>query len=127
MMDSLITIFGDKASFDGKTMSYWPSSETIAKSAVEDLMAKAKLGYRAKNLTAIAEALDQGFPSMDDLWIMAPEDAKKKLRTLRGIGNYSAELVMPRRGFRLMFGAPKFSVSYFMARDLAIHGKPYLL
>jgi 3-methyladenine DNA glycosylase/8-oxoguanine DNA glycosylase len=114
MMDSLITIFGDKASFDGKTMSYWPSSETIAKSAVEDLMAKAKLGYRAKNLTAIAEALDQGFPSMDDLWIMAPEDAKKKLRTLRGIGDYSAELVMPRMGFPLdVWSAKIFHVLFF--------------
>jgi DNA-3-methyladenine glycosylase II len=113
MMDSLITMFGDKASFDGKTMSYWPSSETIATSSVEDLMAKAKLGYRAKNLRAIAEALNQGFPRMDDLWIMAPEEAKKKLLGLRGIGDYSAELVMPRMGFPLdVWSAKIFSVLF---------------
>ncbi len=113
MMDSLITEFGDKASFDGKTMRYWPSTQTIAHTSVEELMAKAKLGYRAKNLKAIAEALNQGFPSMDDLWAMAPEEAKQKLRTLRGIGEYSAELVMPRMGFPLdVWSAKIFGVLF---------------
>ena len=37
-------------------MRYWPSTETIAEASVEELMSKAKLGYRAKNLKAIAEA-----------------------------------------------------------------------
>ncbi len=113
MMDLLIAEFGDKASFDGKTMRYWPLTETIAKASVEKLMATAKLGYRAKNLKAIAEALNQGFPSMDDLWVMAPEEAKKKLRTLKGIGDYSAELVMPRMGFPLdVWSAKIFSVLF---------------
>ena len=114
MMQLLISNFGDQASFDGKTMHYWPSAETIAASTVENLKAKAKLGYRAANLIAIAEALQNGFPNMDELWAMEPEEAKKKLLTLRGIGDYSAELVMPRMGFPLdVWSAKIFHVLFF--------------
>ncbi len=114
MMDLLIANFGDQAHFDGKTMHYWPSAETIATSTVKELKTKAKLGYRAANLIAIAKALQNGFPTMDELWAMAPEEAKKKLLTLRGIGDYSAELVMPRMGFPLdVWSAKIFYVLFF--------------
>jgi 3-methyladenine DNA glycosylase/8-oxoguanine DNA glycosylase len=99
MMDLLMSNFGDQASFDGKTICYWPSAQTIAALPVEELKGKAKLGYRAKNLKAIATTLTQDFPSMDELYAMDPEEAKKKLLTLYGIGEYSAELVMPKMGF----------------------------
>jgi 3-methyladenine DNA glycosylase/8-oxoguanine DNA glycosylase len=114
MMDLLIANFGDHAGFDGKVMQYWPSAETIAASTVEELKTKAKLGYRAANLIAIAGALQNGFPSMDELWAMEPEEAKERLLTLRGIGDYSAELVMPRMGFPLdVWSAKIFSVLFF--------------
>jgi DNA-3-methyladenine glycosylase II len=114
MMDLLIENFGDKASFDGKTMKYWPSAETIASTPVKELQAKAKLGYRAANLVAIAKALRNSFPTMDELWAMEPEEAKKKLLTLRGIGDYSAELVMPRMGFPLdVWSAKIFHVLFY--------------
>ena len=114
MMDFLIANFGDHVRFDERAMQYWPSAETIAATSVDELKAKAKLGYRAANLIAIAEALQNGFPSMDELWAMEPEDAKEKLLTLRGIGDYSAELVMPRMGFPLdVWSAKIFSVLFF--------------
>ena len=51
---------------------------------------------------------------MDELWVMTPTDAKKRLLTLRGIGDYSAELVMPRMGFPLdVWSAKIFSVLFF--------------
>lgn len=100
-MEMLIANFGDQAGFNGKNMRYWPSAKTIAHSPAEELKTKAKLGYRAANIIAIAKALQQGFPTMDELWDMEPEEAKKKLLTLRGIGEYSAELVMPKMGFPL--------------------------
>ncbi len=44
---------------------------------------------------------------------MAPEDAKKKLLSLCGIGDYSAELVMPRMGFPLdVWSAKIFGVLF---------------
>ena len=114
MMDLLIANCGDQVCLDGRTMQYWPSAETIAASTVEELKTKAKLGYRASNLIAIAEALKQGFPTMDELWAMAPEEAKERLLALRGIGDYSAELVMPRMGFPLdVWSAKIFSVLFF--------------
>lgn len=114
MMKLLIDKFGEQASFDGKTMHYWPSAETIAASTVEELQEKAKLGYRAANLLAIAKALQEGFPTMDEIWAMEPEEAKDKLLTLRGIGDYSAELVMPRMGFPLdVWSAKIFHVLFF--------------
>ena len=113
MMDLLMTNFGEDACFDAKTIRYWSSAQTIANASVEELMVKAKLGYRAKNLIAIATTLTQGFPSMDELQAMAPEEAKKKLLTLYGIGEYSAELVMPRTGFPLdVWSAKIFSVLF---------------
>jgi DNA-3-methyladenine glycosylase II len=114
MMDLLMANFGEAASFDGKTIRYWPSAQTIANVSVEELMGKAKLGYRAKNLKAIATTLTQGFPSMDELYAMEPAEAKKKLLTLRGIGEYSAELVMPKTGFPLdVWSAKIFSVLFY--------------
>jgi 3-methyladenine DNA glycosylase/8-oxoguanine DNA glycosylase len=114
MMDLLMTNFGDDACFDGKTIRYWPSAQTIADASVEELMRKAKLGYRAKNLKAIAATLLQDFPNMDELSALNPEDAKEKLLTLQGIGEYSAELVMPKTGFPLdVWSAKIFSVLFF--------------
>ncbi|MCL5949524.1 MAG: hypothetical protein M1490_03495 [Candidatus Bathyarchaeota archaeon] len=114
MMDLLMANFGDQASFDGRTIRYWPSDQTIANASVEVLKEKAKLGYRAKNLKAIATSLTQGFPSMDELYAMEPQEAKKKLLTLQGIGEYSAELVMPRMGFPLdVWSAKIFNVLFY--------------
>jgi 3-methyladenine DNA glycosylase/8-oxoguanine DNA glycosylase len=113
MMDLLMENFGEDACFDGKTIRYWPSAEVISAASVEDLMGKAKLGYRAKNLKAIAAALIQGFPTADKLYAMESEEAKKKLLTLYGIGEYSAELVMPKTGFALdVWSAKIFSVLF---------------
>ncbi len=76
-------------------------------------MANAKLGYRAKNLIAIAKELNRGFPTLEELAAMTPEDAQKKILTLRGIGDYSAQLVMPRMGFPLdVWSAKIFGVLF---------------
>ena len=114
MMDLLVANFGDDAKFGGKTIRYWPSAQTIATVPAEELKNKAKLGYRAKNLQAIATTLTQAFPTMDELYEMQPEEAKNKLLTLQGIGDYSAELVMPRMGFPLdVWSAKIFNVIFY--------------
>jgi DNA-3-methyladenine glycosylase II len=114
MMELLINGFGDQASFDGKTIRYWPSPDKIAASTIDHLMAKAKLGYRAKSLAAIAKTLQHGFPAMDDLWTMDAAEAKKKLLTLHGIGDYSADIIVPGMGFPLdVWSAKIFHVLFF--------------
>ncbi len=101
MMASLIENFGDTIRFDGKAISYWPSAEKLASTSVEALEMKAKLGYRAANLQSIAKTLSDGFPTMLQFWEMPQDEAKKKLLTLRGIGDYSADIVVPGMGFPL--------------------------
>ena len=106
--------YGEESSFDGKTIRYWPSAQTIASKSPEELKLEAKLGYRAQNLISIAQTLTQGFPNMDELYGMAPEETRKKLLELRGIGEYSAELVMPKMGFPLdVWSAKIFQVLFF--------------
>jgi 3-methyladenine DNA glycosylase/8-oxoguanine DNA glycosylase len=114
MIDLLIAKYGDHASFDGKTIRYWPSAQTIASKSTEELKSEAKLGYRAANLISIAQSLTQGFPTMDELYAIEPQESKKKLLTLQGIGEYSAELVMPKMGFPLdVWSAKIFHVLFF--------------
>jgi len=51
---------------------------------------------------------------MDELYAIEPQEAKKKLLTLQGIGEYSAELVMPKMGFPLdVWSAKIFHVLFF--------------
>jgi 3-methyladenine DNA glycosylase/8-oxoguanine DNA glycosylase len=101
MMDLIIQNFGDTIKFDGKTIRHWPSPEKLASTSVEDLKTKAKLGYRAANLQSIANSLENGFPTMQQLWEMPHDEAKKQLMLLRGIGDYSADIVVPGMGFPL--------------------------
>jgi len=114
MMDLLITQFGEKVSFDGKTIAYWPALEKVAELEVDELKARAKLGYRAKNLIAIAKTLRDGFPTADELAEIPPDEAKKQLLTLRGIGDYSADIVTLGMGFPIdVWSAKIFSILLF--------------
>jgi 3-methyladenine DNA glycosylase/8-oxoguanine DNA glycosylase len=114
MMELLIKNFGEEICFDGKTIAHWPSPEKIAKITVEELKTKAKLGYRAQNLLSIAQRIRNGFPTVDDLANMPIDEAKKQLMTLRGIGDYSADIVVPGMGFPLdVWSAKIFSVLLF--------------
>lgn len=101
MMTLLIENYGETISFDGKQVSYWPSPERIAKATVRQLEQKCKLGYRAKALKGIAQAIVRGFPTLRELEAMSPEEAKAKLMELKGIGEYSADIVSPHPGFAL--------------------------
>jgi DNA-3-methyladenine glycosylase II len=113
MMDLIMTNFGDEVCFDGKTIMHWPSPKKIASLEIDELKKRAKLGYRAQNLIAIAKALQTGFPTADELFAMQPNEAKKQLMTLRGIGDYSSEIVMPGMGFPLdVWSAKIFSLIF---------------
>ena len=95
MMTLLIKEYGEKITFDGREVLYWPSPERIAKADVRELEQRCKLGYRAKSLKGIAEAICKGFPTIRELEKMPPEEAKAKLMELKGIGEYSADIVSP--------------------------------
>jgi 3-methyladenine DNA glycosylase/8-oxoguanine DNA glycosylase len=101
MMTLLIKEYGDRVRFDEKEILYWPSPERIANADVRELEQKCKLGYRAKPLKSIAESIRGGFPSLQELEEMSAQEAKAKLMELKGIGEYSADIVSPHPGFAL--------------------------
>lgn len=114
MMNLLIKEYGAKVQFDGKEIPYWPSPEVIAETSVAELRQKCKLGYRAKVLKGIAQALTRGFPTMRELDKMAPGEAKAKLMELKGIGDYSADIISPHPGFALdVWSAKIFNLLLF--------------
>jgi len=101
MMNLLIKEYGDLVNFEGKHILYWPSAQKIANVPVPELEKKCRLGYRAKFLKDIATTLQGGFPTMQELEEMSSKDAKAKLMQLNGIGEYSADIVLPHSGFAL--------------------------
>jgi 3-methyladenine DNA glycosylase/8-oxoguanine DNA glycosylase len=111
MMDLIREHYGEDAEFDGRRVRYWPLPKWIASTPVAELMERAKLGYRAKNLKSIAESLETGFPDMDELSRLTAEEAREKLMELRGVGSYSAAIVVSERGFSVdVWSAKIFSV-----------------
>jgi DNA-3-methyladenine glycosylase II len=114
MMNLLIGEYGERVRFDGKDISYWPSPERIANSSVKELEERCKLGYRAKSLKGIAEVISRGFPSLQELERMQAKEAKAKLMELKGIGEYSADIVSPHPGFALdVWSAKIFNMLMF--------------
>jgi DNA-3-methyladenine glycosylase II len=111
MMDLLIREYGERVKFDKKEVLYWPSPRRIANTEVGELEKKCKLGYRAKSIRSIAEAISTGFPSPQELEKMTDQEAKAKLMELKGIGEYSAEIVSSHPGFALdVWSAKIFSL-----------------
>jgi DNA-3-methyladenine glycosylase II len=114
MMDLLIREYGERVRFDGKEVLYWPSAERIARASVKELERRCKLGYRAKSLRGIAEAVSKSFPSVQELEEMSVKEAKAKLMELKGIGEYSADIMSPHPGFALdVWSAKIFNMLMF--------------
>ncbi len=114
MMNLLIKEYGEKIRFDSREILYWPSQERVAKADVKELEQKCKLGYRAKNLRDIAKSVSKGFPTIQELEKMSLEEAKARLMELKGIGEYSADIVSPHPGFALdVWSAKIFNVLLF--------------
>ncbi len=101
MMTLLIENYGETITFDNREVLYWPAPERIAKATVRELEKKCKLGYRARVLKGIAHAMLDGFPTLRELETMPSEEARAKLMELKGIGEYSADIVSPHPGFAL--------------------------
>lgn len=102
MLDCLFQNYGERIRFDGRELILWPTAERLDEVSEEELRQNCNLGYRAKNLRLLVSAAIEGrFPERDHLLNLSPEDAKQKLMELRGIGEYTAEILSPHPGFPL--------------------------
>ena len=96
MLRLIITNYGQKLFFDGKSTYTWPAPQSIIEATTEELSEKCKVGYRAEYLRSIAEAVCDGkCPTLKELAQMPFEEARAKLMKLKGIGEYSAEVILP--------------------------------
>jgi 3-methyladenine DNA glycosylase/8-oxoguanine DNA glycosylase len=99
MMECVIKNFGAVAEFNNKSIHVWPTAADIAGLAAKEL-GKCKLGYRAKYIQQLAKVLKQeGSPTIEELRQLVPDEAKRKLLKLPGIGDYSADIINPHGGF----------------------------
>ena len=99
MMASINRLYGTRVSFDQKEILVEPSAERIARLKPEEFAKKCNLGYRAKYLVGAARMVAGGFPETQQIMIMPPEEAKKKLMELPGVGDYAADIINPHGGF----------------------------
>ncbi|MFQ6085226.1 MAG: DNA-3-methyladenine glycosylase family protein [Candidatus Bathyarchaeia archaeon] len=100
MREAVYREYGDALNFEGKRIILSPSPHRIALEDARDLKDRCHLGYRATHIKSVAEAIVSGdVPTMEELAKMPPGEAKKELLKLKGIGDYSADIISPHRGF----------------------------
>ncbi len=115
MMDCMIRKYGDAAEFDRKTVYVWPLPQKLASLDPIVPAGECKVGYRAKRIAKLAaKFLEESFPTLQELEKLSPEDAKKKLLELPGIGDYSADIINPHGGFPIdVWSAEVFGKLFF--------------
>jgi 3-methyladenine DNA glycosylase/8-oxoguanine DNA glycosylase len=99
MMDAIDEKYGETIEFDGRHVTLQPTAQRIAKLDPVVFAKECKLGYRAKYIVASAKMIAAGFPDMQEVMRMPPENAKEKLLELPGIGDYAADIINPHAGF----------------------------
>jgi N-glycosylase/DNA lyase len=99
MMEAIDREYGERIQFDGKRVMLQPTAGRISKLDPEAFAKQCKLGYRAKYIVASAKMIEAGFPDLQEIMKMSPEEAKEKLTELPGIGDYAADIINPHAGF----------------------------
>jgi DNA-3-methyladenine glycosylase II len=99
MMEAIDRRYGETIEFDGKRVVLQPTAKRIAKLDPAAFAKECKLGYRAKYIVASAKMIGAGFPDMQEIMKMPPDEAKEKLTELPGIGDYAADIINPHAGF----------------------------
>jgi 3-methyladenine DNA glycosylase/8-oxoguanine DNA glycosylase len=99
MMASINRSYGTRVSFDRKEILVEPSGERIARLEPGEFARRCNLGYRAKYLVSAAKMVAKGFPETQQIMSMPPDQAKKKLMELPGVGDYAADIINPHGGF----------------------------
>lgn len=94
MIKLLYKNYGEKIVFNNSEVIVCPSLTKIIYVKEKELKDKCNLGYRATFIKACAEAIvSRKAPTFKELANMEPEKAKHVLMGLRGIGEYSADVI----------------------------------
>jgi 3-methyladenine DNA glycosylase/8-oxoguanine DNA glycosylase len=93
MIANLLHKFGRHISFDNKSLYLWFTPGALDSASTESLTNECRLGYRAPYLKSIASALAHGY-DLESVRLLPTREAKEKLMELKGIGPYSAEMIL---------------------------------
>jgi len=99
MMEAIESKYGETIQFDGRNVRLQPTAGRVAKLDPASFAKECKLGYRAKYIVGSAKIIEAGFPDMEEIMGMPPDEAKGKLVELPGIGDYAADIINPHGGF----------------------------
>jgi 3-methyladenine DNA glycosylase/8-oxoguanine DNA glycosylase len=99
MMEAIDRKYGEVIEFDQKRVTLQPTAERIARLDPKAFARECKLGYRAKYIVASAKMIAEGFPDVQRIMAMPPDEAKEKLMELPGVGDYAADIINPHAGF----------------------------
>ena len=93
MLRNLLEKYGTRVKFDNKELFVFFRPETIAKVKEKELW-DCKLGYRAPYIKSISQSFANKKINEYELRKMDKENAKEKLMELKGIGPYSADIIL---------------------------------
>ena len=93
MLKNLLERYGTRVSFDNRELFVFFNPERIARVKEKELW-DCKLGYRAPYVKSISQSFAKKEIDEYELRKMNKEDAKKKLMELKGIGPYSADIIL---------------------------------
>lgn len=86
--------FGEAVCWNGNTYHLFPSPEKVATLTDEDLLPLQFSRQKSKYTTGIAQAFAEGSISKHQLKDLALAEAKEKLMTIKGIGNWTANYAL---------------------------------
>jgi len=93
MMNNLFNAYGSKLRFDGRELfAYWNPSDLNEVS--EEELRSLKVGYRAKMIKLVSVAFASGKIDEQKLREADPEEVKKELMKIYGVGPATAQIVM---------------------------------
>ena len=119
IVERLCELFGEPLEFDGRRFYSFPSAERLSSLTVTDL-APLRCGYRAEYIINAAAAVTAGTLELEALIAADWVTAKKKLMSLKGIGEKVANCVV-------LFGLyhmEAFPVDVWIKRALKEHFPP---
>lgn len=86
--------FGDAIHWNGNTYHLFPSAESVARLTDDDLLPLQFSRQKSKYTVGIAQAFAEGSISKHQLAGLPLAEAKEKLMTIKGIGNWTANYAL---------------------------------
>jgi len=93
IINSLCSLYGNKIDFNNQQYFTFPSAEKIASLTSNDL-SSIRCGYRTEYIIKTAKDITCGKIDLDALPETSPEEARKELKKLHGVGDKVADCVL---------------------------------